>query len=71
MEIINHKFMKKSLKDYDELLFITIKNHKFLKKSLKGDDERLFVCISVHFGTTHAIKYTKICKKVCKKAESV
>ena len=49
--------MKKALKDYDELLFLTIKNHKFLKKSLKDDDELLFVCIPVHF-----------CTKTCNKA---
>ena len=59
MEIINHEFMKKALKDYDEIFFITIKNHKFLKKSLKVDDEFLFVCISVHF-------CTKTCNKVYK-----
>ena len=59
MEIINYKSMKKALKDYDELLFITTTNHKLLKKSLKDDDELLFVCISVHF-------CTKTCNKVYK-----
>ena len=51
--------MKESLKDYDELLFRTIKNHEFLKKSLKDDDKLLIVCISVHV-------CTKTCSKVYK-----
>ena len=62
--------MKKSLKDYDELLFITIKNHEFLKKSLKDDDELLFVCISVHFCTKACNKgYKNMQESVQKRAE--